>query len=150
MENPDLSLMEMGKLMHEAFRIFKKQADELKPEEIRISTDQFGLLLSISQKEEDVIQKDMARMMRKDKSSILRMIDSLEEKGLVRRVAAIEDRRKNYLMITKAGCRVKDQYLGVVSDIMKNLQQGLSQSEIDAFNKTLSHLRSNAEKLLVV
>lgn len=49
----------------------------------------------------DVIQKNMVDRMRKDKSTILRLIDSLERKKMVRRVVDANDRRKNYPLITK-------------------------------------------------
>jgi MarR family transcriptional regulator, transcriptional regulator for hemolysin len=45
----------------------------------------------------------MADMIGKNKSTILRLINSLETKGLVRRVVDFKDRRKNYLMVTKKG-----------------------------------------------
>ncbi|MCX6224880.1 MAG: MarR family winged helix-turn-helix transcriptional regulator [Bacteroidia bacterium] len=147
MGNQKLSLMDLGKMMHEVFRVFKKRSDEQIDDEIKISTEQFSLLHAITLKEEDVIQKDMAELMGKDKSAILRLIDSLEEKGLVRRVSAIEDRRKNYLMVTKAGYRVRDQYMKIVFELMENIQQGLTQEEIDTFHKVVSHIKGNAEKL---
>jgi MarR family transcriptional regulator for hemolysin len=85
--------------------------------------------------------------MGKDKSAILRLIDSLEEKELVRRVAALKDRRKNYLMVTKAGYRVIDQYMNIIAEMMQDIQQGLNQEEIDSFHKVVSHITSKAEKL---
>ena len=139
--------MNLGKMMHEVFRVFKKRFDDQIDEEIKLSTEQFGLLHAISTKEEEVIQKDMAEMMGKDKSAILRLIDSLEEKGLVRRVAAVEDRRKNYLMVTKVGYRVRDRYMKIVYELMENMQQGLTQPEIDIFHKVVNHIKSTAEKL---
>jgi MarR family transcriptional regulator, transcriptional regulator for hemolysin len=147
MGDQNLSLLELGKMMHEVFRVFKKRVDEQKYEEMKISTEQFGLLHAISIKEEDVIQKDMAEMMGKDKSAILRLIDSLEEKELVRRVADIKDRRKNYLMVTKIGYRVLEHYMKVVYELMKDIQQGLSPSDIETFHKVVNHTRSNAKQL---
>ncbi len=147
MEKRNLSLLELGRMMHEVFRVFKKQFDEQQHEEIKISTEQFGLLHAISTKEEEVIQKDMAEMMGKDKSAILRLIDSLEEKELVRRVTDVKDRRKNYLMVTKVGYRVLDQYLGIVNELMREIQQGLTQNEIDTFHKVVHHIKNRAEGL---
>jgi len=147
MEKLNLSLMEFGRMMHEVFRAFKKRFEKLNNEEIRISIEQFGLLHAISVKDEDVIQKDMAEMMGKDKSSILRLIDSLEEKELVRRVADIKDRRKNYLMVTKLGLRVIDQYMKIVDELMIELKQGLTPSDIDTFHKVIENIKSNAIKL---
>jgi MarR family transcriptional regulator, transcriptional regulator for hemolysin len=129
----------------ESHNISITELEEVTQLEVKISSEQFRLLHAISIKEEDVIQKDMAEMMGKDKSAILRLIDSLEEKELVRRVVDLKDRRKNYLMVTKLGYRVIDQYMKVVDEMMVNLQQGLAQSEIDVFHKVASHLVSNAK-----
>jgi MarR family transcriptional regulator for hemolysin len=147
MENRNLSLMEIGIMMHEVFRVFKKRIAEQKDDEIKLSADQFGLLHAITTKEEDVIQKDMAEKMGKDKSAMLRLIDTLEEKGLVRRVNDLKDRRKNYLMVTKVGYRVKEQYMKIVYEIINEVQQGLTPSEIDTFHKVINHIKSNAVKL---
>jgi MarR family transcriptional regulator for hemolysin len=146
-EQQNLSLPELGKMMQEVFRLFKKRLEVAQNLEISLSPEQFGLLHAISIKENDVIQKDMAEMMGKDKSAILRLIDSLEEKELVRRVAALKDRRKNYLMVTKAGYRVIDQYMNIIAEMMQDIQQGLNQEEIDSFHKVVSHITSKAEKL---
>lgn len=147
MEKQNLSLLELGKMIREVFRVFKKRIDEQTCEEIRISIEQFSLLRAICSNEEDVIQKDMAEMMGKDKSAILRLTDSLEEKELVRRVVDLKDRRKNYLMVTKTGYRVIDQYLEIIQELMVEIQQGLTQSEIETFHKVIDHIKSNVKKL---
>ena len=134
-------------MMREVIRVFKKRFDENLQEEIKISSEQLGLLHAISMKEEDVIQKDMAEMMGKDKSVILRLIDSLEEKGLVRRVADLKDRRKNYLMVTKLGNRVIAQYTKVFFELMKELEVGLTQDEIDNFHRVTMHIKDAAKKM---
>ena len=89
----------------------------------------------------------MADMMGKDKSAILRLIDSLEEKDLVRRVADIKDRRKNYLMVTKLGYRVIEQYMKIADDMMVVIQEGLSQEEIDTYHRVVSHITNKAKKM---
>jgi MarR family transcriptional regulator, transcriptional regulator for hemolysin len=147
MGKQDLSMTEMGEMLREVYRVFKKRSEEQTHTDIKLSTEQFGLLRALSIKEEEVIQKDMAEMMGKDKSSILRLIDSLEEKELVRRVADSKDRRKNYLMVTKLGFRIIDQYMKVVHELMNDVQQGLTQSEIDTFHKVVNQIKSNAEEL---
>ena len=147
MEKQNLSLIEIGRMMHVVFRVFKKRFEEQENVDIKISTEEFGLLHAISTKEEEVIQKDMAEMMGKDKSAVLRLIDSLEEKELVRRVADLKDRRKNYLMVTKTGERVIKQHMEIVHGLMLELQEGLVQSEIDIFHKVVARIKGNAENL---
>jgi len=147
MKKQNLTLTETGRMIHEVYRVFKRQSEGEQNMEIKITTEQFGLLHAISCKEEDVIQKDMADMMGKDKSAILRLIDSLEEKGLVRRVADIKDRRKNYLMVTKLGYRVIEQYMKIADDMMVVIQEGLSQEEIDTYHRVVSHITNKAKKM---
>lgn len=145
MENQKISLREIAKMMREVLRVFKKRTSE--QAEINITIEQFGLLHAISIKAEEVIQKDIAEIMGKDKSAILRIIDSLEEKELVRRVVDKNDRRKNYLMVTKKGEGIIKQYLNINIALMKELQQGLTKSDMDTFYKVVNQIKSNAEKL---
>ncbi|MRT94421.1 MarR family winged helix-turn-helix transcriptional regulator [Ancylomarina sp. 16SWW S1-10-2] len=145
METKDFSLLD--KMNREIFRMLKKRFNGLNDEEITLSTDQYELLQAISLKEEDVIQKDMAEIMGKDKSAILRLIDSLEEKELIRRVVDNKDRRKNYLMITKIGYRVLKKYSKIIDKLIFDIQQGVSDSDKDTFLKVINHIRINVQKL---
>ena len=51
----------------------------------------------------DMIQQDIAEIMDKNKSAVLRSIDILEQKGFVKRVIAQGDRRKNIITLTDTG-----------------------------------------------
>ena len=137
--------MFVGRMMHEMFRVLKKRTGELA--ETKLTIEQFGLLHAINMKNEDVIQQDMADIMGKDKSAIYRVIDSLEEKELVRRVVDKNDRRKNFLMVTKKGEAVIEQYLEIEYKLNKELEEGLNKSDIDAFYNVVNHFRNKAEKL---
>ena len=146
MEKQNLTFgMTVGKMVFEIFRVLKKRSNE--QTDSKITNEQFGLLHSIYAKENDVIQQDMATFLGKDKSGILRIIDSLEEKKLVRRVVDTDDRRKKILMVTKKGEKIIELGLKIEFELMKELQQGLSKSDIDTFYKVVNHIRSNAEKL---
>jgi MarR family transcriptional regulator for hemolysin len=109
-------------MFHAIRKCIKNQA-EIK---LKITREQFKLLNAISQNKEEVIQKDMADLIGKDKSTILRLIDSLETKELVRRVAG------------------KKQYENIFSAIFEELQQGLNESELNTFYKVAAHIKSRA------
>ena len=98
-------------------------------------------------KNEDVIQQDMADIMGKDKSAIYRVIDSLEEKELVRRVVDKNDRRKNFLMVTKKGEAVIEQYLEIEYKLINELEEGLSETDIETFYRVVNNIKNKAEKL---
>lgn len=137
--------MIVGRMMHEMFRVIKKRNSE--QAEIKITIEQFGLLHAINMNIDEVIQQDIANVMGKDKSSILRIIDSLEEKELVRRVVDANDRRKNYLKVTKKGEKVIKHYLKIEFELIDELQQGLTSSDMNTFYKVVNQMKSNAEKL---
>lgn len=60
-------------------------------------------ILALLQVEGDITQVELSTYMAIDKATMVRMIDSLEEKKLVTRVQSKTDRRANYLHITKQG-----------------------------------------------
>ncbi len=144
-EKQNASLMILGKMMRELFRVLKKRGGLNC--DIKLAMQEFGLLHAISKEADEVTQKDMAEAMGKDKSAILRVIDSLEEKKMVRRVADQNDRRKNCLMITKKGEAVLKQYMEMYMDLVKEVEEGLTKEEMDTFYKVANHMKSKAEKL---
>jgi MarR family transcriptional regulator for hemolysin len=148
MENQDKPLgMVIGKMMKETLRVLIKRA-ELKTE-TNITKEQFWLLHTINKVENEVIQKDMAEIMGKDKSSILRMIDSLEKKDLVRRVVDLNDRRKNRIMLSKKGERVIAMFLNIEIELTNELIEGISHEDWDTFNRVVEHIQNKAQSLQI-
>lgn len=146
MEKRDLPLiLETERMTRELVRVLRKRTGERA--EVKLTIEEFVLLNTIHKNEVDVIQKDMACILGKDKSSILRLIDSLEEKDLVRRVADTNDRRKNYLMVTKNGEKELKEYLEIGFKLTEELKQGLTESEITTFYKVVNHVKINSERL---
>jgi len=140
-------IMIVGKMMHEYFKVLKKRTSD--QSDIILTMEQFGLLHALNQKDEDVIQKDMAEIMYKDKSAILRLIDTLEEKELVRRVVDLNDRRKNFLMVTKKGEKIIAQYLKIEKELTTEIKNGLTEEELNTFYKVVSHMKEKAIHLNV-
>ena len=137
--------MALGSMMREVIRLLKKRI--LEQADIKLTTEQIGLLLVIYMNKEEVIQQELACSMGKDKSAILRTIDMIEAKDLVKRVSDTVDRRKKYLMITKKGERVIDQYLAIENELTTMLQNGLTEEEIRIFYKVVDHIRVKAKAI---
>lgn len=143
MEHKELSLgMQIGKTMHSIVKVMKKRYNELSGESLTM--DQFGILHAIKIKDEEVILKDMADMIGKDKSAILRKIDSLEEKGMIRRVEDKIDRRRNFLMITKRGEKVIQDFFEIEKKLAQELLEGISEEDLQTFYKVMNHITDNA------
>jgi len=135
--------MIVGGMMHGVMRLLKKRALELA--NIELSMEQMGLLIAISCHNEEVILQDMAAIMGKDKSAVLRTIDSMEAKDLIKRVSDKTDRRKKYLMITKKGERVIEQYMEMELELVTELQAGLSEEDLAAFYKVVNHISAKTK-----
>ena len=138
-------MMNYSSMLQEVFRTFKNMTNT--QSNVPLTIDQFGFLIAIYEKKEEVIQKDMAEVLGKDQSSILRIVDSLEKKELIRRVVDNNDRRKNFLMITKKGDKVLDQYLKIETQLGDKFFDGLSKSDIDTFYKVMDHIKNRAMKI---
>lgn len=137
--------MILRRLSSELFRIFKKRIrEQLK---IKLTIDEYGLLLAINEKGDNVIQKNMAEAMGKDQSVVLKLIDSLEKKKLMKRIIGLSDRRKNFLVITKKGEEVLEQYMKIELTLIEELHQDIPMSEIENFQKILLFIRNKAEKM---
>lgn len=133
-------------MLSDVFKVLKMRTGE--QTESKLTIEQFGLLYAISKEMHEVIQKDMAEIMMKDKSVILRMIDSLEQKELVRRVVDMSDRRKNCIMVTKKGERTIAQYLAIEEQLSSELIEGLSASDMEAFYRVIQHVGDKAQQLI--
>ena len=133
-------------ILEDMFHAIRKRIRNEAEIKLKITREQFKLLQAISQKKKEVIQKDMAEMTGKDKSTILRLIDSLEAKELTRRATDTKDKRKNYLMVTKRGKELIKQYDNIFSAMFEELQKGLNESELNTFFRVATHFKNKAEK----
>jgi len=145
MENDNVILTELSKMSREIFRVFKIRCGD--SVELSLTNEQIGLLFKIAKTDKDVIQKDLADCLGKDKSTILRLTDALEKNDLVRRVTDKNDRRKSHLMITKKGNRVLEQHMKTMNNLMAELEQGLTESDLQTFFKVVNHLKNKASIL---
>jgi MarR family transcriptional regulator for hemolysin len=137
--------MILRRLSSELYRVYKKRVQE--QVKIKLTFDEYGLLLAINNKGDNVIQKNMAETLGKDQALIMKLVDSLEKKKLAKRMVGLNDRRKNFLAITKKGEEVLEQYLKIELSIIDELHQGITKSEIDNFHKILLFIRDKAGKM---
>ncbi|MDP4227999.1 MAG: MarR family transcriptional regulator [Bacteroidota bacterium] len=146
MENQNLPVgFIIGGMMRAMFRVLKRRTFELT--ETKLTIEQFGLLFNIKREGDDIIQKEMADIMGKDPSSMLRMIDSLEKKELIKRVVDTNDRRKNKILITEKGEKTIKQYLKIEMSLSNELINDIPASDLEAFHRVINHIKNKAEKM---
>lgn len=132
-------------LFGSAIRAFLKQSTkEFENQGLKISPEQHYILRILTQ--EDSIQSDLAEILQKDKSAIMRHIDQLEILGYVIRVNDATDRRKKHIVITELGTSVFNQGEEIINTLSEKNMEGISDEEITIFQNVLIKLKENAEK----
>jgi MarR family transcriptional regulator for hemolysin len=140
-----LGVVLFNKVNHEIFRVLRKQIGA--KAETKLTVEEFALIYILGRRQGKVTQKNLAEAMGKDKSMILRLVNSLENKKLIGRMECLDDRRKSYLILTKNGEKVLDQYLEIETVLIEKLKHGLSNSEKDRLHKIICRIKTNAETL---
>lgn len=125
--------------------LFKQSAKEFENQNVNITPEQHYLLRILTSQEES-IQSDLAEIMQKDKSAIMRHIDQLEKMGYVIRVNDAVDRRKKHIVITELGTQVIKKCEEIINRLSERNMQDISENELEIFKKVLIKLKENAEK----
>jgi MarR family transcriptional regulator, transcriptional regulator for hemolysin len=136
--------MTVGRLRNKVFRALKQRFAE--NEGVRLTIEEYILLYMVNDPKQEYILQNIALATGKDKSAVMRLVDSLDEKGLMQRVVNPSDRRENYLVITKQGKAVVKEHLDMERQISEDLLQGLSKKQIDVFYQVVNHINKNAHE----
>lgn len=126
----DLLGSTIGKLRNRLHRLMKNRyAAEA---EIKLTIEEFMILNMIEVKTDQILQ-DISAATGKNKSVVMRMIDSLEKKGLCERTVNPDDRRENFLNITDAGKRVVTQYQDIERRLSREILSDIPADKLDTF-----------------
>ena len=135
--------IEIGKLRNRLYRIQKQSY--VAEAETKLTVEEFILLNMINDKS-DQISQNIAIATGKNKSVVMRMIDSLESKGLVVRTQNPDDRRENLLNITTEGEYVVAQYHVIERGITEYLTMDITPDKLNVFWEVLATILKKAKK----
>ncbi|HYX73178.1 MAG TPA: MarR family transcriptional regulator [Steroidobacteraceae bacterium] len=88
---------------------------------------------------------DLCRLNRYDTGAMTRILDRLEEKGLVRRERGREDRRVVFLRLAPAGRALLPRLLAAGTRVIDAHLAGFSAAEIEAFKHYLYRMIDNGQ-----
>jgi DNA-binding MarR family transcriptional regulator len=114
----------------------------LKKIDASINNNEWLLLLHIIQNE-GKNQKWYGENILKDKTSTMRIIDSLEQKKLIRRVPDKSDRRRNRLYMTKKGADLMSSLMPKVLSKIEQIHSGISDVELKIARRVLQKIITN-------
>lgn len=99
-------------------------------------------------KRDTVNQDTIAKHFKLDKGAVAKSLNKLESKEYIQRTDNPNSKREKLIMVTQSGQEKMDYLTKELQIWHNNLFQGLSQEEIDQFNKTISKLSANAVDML--
>ena len=109
---------------------------------LNISMDQWMILGPIWQLESPS-QKDLGEICLRDKPTITRIIDSLEDKSLVVRVPDQFDHRIKRVILTNAGKQLFYDVLPIMEKTREEVRGDIPEEEIEIFKNVLSKIIKN-------
>lgn len=131
----------IGKLRNRLHRLMKQRyASEA---DVKLTVEEFILLNMIKAKTDQILQ-NIAIATGKNKSVVMRMIDSLERKGLARRTVNPSDRRENLLSITNEGERVVVEYQEIEKHLSVDILKDIPHEKLSVFFEVIEEILKRA------
>ena len=96
---------------------------------IDITAEQFAVL-DVIYNGVDICASDVSKILAKDKSNVKRIVEILENKGLIERKQGRKNNRLvSYLQISSEGKIFADEYIGVIKNYMSEIFSEISDEE---------------------
>ncbi len=114
---------------------FKEYGDEL--------TTDYWFILSALWEEDNLPHNILADRVSRDKASISRTLDIMEQKGLVKRLAVVDDKRSSRIALTQKSHELRDKASEIAITFTQKEMKGLSLIEVKELTRMLNQVFSN-------
>lgn len=105
------------------------------------------IILTISNSKEALCQKHLETFVSCNKSTLSSILDTMEKKDLIERIPDASDTRKKVIVLTENSKKLVKRIKEEKAAIDKEMLQGISDEELDAFQKTLNKMFENLERM---
>lgn len=107
-----------------------------------ITPEQF-LVMDTLWDEGKMSQQKIANAIMKDKNSVTKLIDGLEKKNLVKRIADASDRRQNLIELTPYAKEIQQGVTDIAMDAVDRIINDISKQDLYIFIKVLTKMAQN-------
>jgi len=133
----------LGRYIGRIHNLFSYKLNQLlRQYEADITVDQFRLLTHLW-KQDGISQQQLAVLVRRDRASVTRMVDILEEQGIISRRADNEDRRINLIFLTKKGKQLEPVASKAAQETLDISQKGFSKADRLVLTELLKKIITN-------
>lgn len=139
----DERIKRLGFLLGHTSRFFKSTINKAFLEKgYDVTIEQFSIIMFLWHKD-GVNQQLLADNALKEKTTVLRLIDSLEKYGYIRRDKDPNDRRNNLIFLTDAGKQLRIDLIDTVDDNADRVFNGFTVDEKENLERLLSKMYEN-------
>jgi DNA-binding MarR family transcriptional regulator len=111
-----------------------------------VSYEQWSILIHLYRKD-GLTQQELSKLAVKDKASITRLLNVLEKKNIVLRIPDRSDKRSKLVYLTNKAKELKRDLIGLVEEMLKEAEMGISFEEMEQCRTTLNKIFSNFDRL---
>jgi len=115
--------------------------EQLFANSIELTRHQFVLLKVLGEKEGSC-QNDLAFLTERDKTSLGRLVNSLETKGYVKKLSDVIDKRKRMIYLTNAGRNVLSKAWPIMVEIEKEITNDLDPMGVESTIRILNQIQT--------
>ena len=121
---------------------FNEKGIDISPEQLTV--------LSLLWKKDRVTQQELCNITFKDKPNMTRLIDSLEKKGLAKRITDENDKRNNLILLTPEGKAIEEKAFLVANAAMREALVNVTPQELaigqDLLKKIFNNMQGKPNK----
>jgi len=109
--------------------------------ELEITLDELTALATISMHNGEIHQRDLAKILLKDRANTGRMLNNLDKNGYIKRVEKTKNKRQaNMINLTEKGTKTLDKLTDIIRPMFDNVHNKMT-FDIDYLKKGLIELR---------
>ncbi len=131
-------------LVHTAILLRTEVAARFQRAGYHVTAEEWAVLALLHEKRDGIAQNQLAELTIKDKTTVVRLLDRLSDKGLVERRVSPSDRRVRNVFLTDAGLQLADSLVAIAAELLGELSAGIGREERGA---TLRGLHLLADRL---
>lgn len=127
------------KMAYVVKEIVRKLRERFKNEDLVLTIEQF-FILNILDNEDGLILQEVAEIVDRDKSAVLRHVDGLEKNHFVTRVTDSRDKRRKLLLVTKRGMEALKKARSVDDQLNRDIIGQLQNTGVSEFEEDLTNI----------
>ena len=124
-------------------RRWRKLLDE-RLKDLGVTQARWTTMVYLQQGGEGLTQRELARLMAIENPTLVRLLDSLEQQGLIERRPCPNDRRARRLHLTKDGTEFMNVLTERAARLREEMLEGISDRDIEGAVKVFHRILENA------